>query len=527
MVRKVVLLLLSLLIAVPACAVPAEAATQCTVHYYYTSSDNPERVPNSTCGKYSGGQWRITPADVSQKVFTRTVGSKTVTYTFKGWYTNINCLGRNYAPGAETTELKPSAMSGSYTLNLYGKWIRSATDGEREKTDSEKKTLEKIETEKMEAEKTETEAGCSSISAYTFPEVGSTRSLEAISSSGFALCYSSSNPAVVSVDENGLMKANGAGTADITISCGEESGAVPASKTIAVSVPSFNSREAALAPWKHILIDTFFHINDRRYSFSRPGKYWKDSNGNWSGKTGGNGNTQSCITLPTVSLKRTGIISTDSGNIWLSSNMSSRPNGTVKSLQKNSKKLKITFPHKSLKSLAKSGGVRYGDIVCRSGHTFVFMGTDSTGSPLIFNGGTLRNIGNGTKVIWGHHDRMTSKIKKQIQNSNAQGDKWRSGVLSDSSFNGINTSGKNLNSAIHIVCSINTFTVKTSCVNGTISLGNNYMAGQDVTVTYAPSAGRTLDYVQVDGSNVDPSQYGSSYTFKSIEANHSINVVYR
>ena len=515
--RIIVLLLLSLLIAFPTCLVPVDAATVCSVNYYYTSTDNPEGVPDPTSGMFSGDKWKITPAEVSQMVYTKTVGAKTETYTFKGWYTNINCLGKKYTPGAETTELKPSVVNGTYTLNLYGKWKCSETGGEEGKQEGET----------IEEENAESVAGISSISAYTFPEVGSSRPLGAKSTSGSVLSYSSSNPAVVSVDENGLMKANGAGSAEITITCGGDAGADPISKTLAVSVPSFSSRETALVPWKHLLIDTFFHINDRKYSFSRPGKYWKDSNGNWSGKTGGNGNTQSCITLPTVSLKRTGIISADSGNIWLSSNMSSRPNGTVKSLQKTSKKLKITFPHKSLKSLVKSGGVRYGDIVCRSGHTFVFMGTDSKGNPLIFNGGTLRNIGNGTKVIWGHNDRLTSKVKKQIRDSNAQGDKWRKGILSDSSFNGINTSGKNLNNAIHIVCSINTFTVKTSCVNGTISLGNNYMAGQDVVVTYAPSAGRTLDYVLVDGNKVDSSQYGSSYTFKGIEANHSVDVVYR
>ena len=222
--RIIVLLLLSLLIAFPTCLVPVDAATVCTVNYYYTSTDNPEGVPDPTSGMFSGDKWKITPAEVSQMVYTKTVGAKTETYTFKGWYTNINCLGKKYTPGAETTELKPSVVNGTYTLNLYGKWKCSETGGEEGKQEGET----------IEEENADSVAGISSISAYTFPEVGSTRPLEAKFSSGSVLSYSSSNPAVVSVDENGLMKANGAGSADITITCVGDAGADPISRTVAV-----------------------------------------------------------------------------------------------------------------------------------------------------------------------------------------------------------------------------------------------------------------------------------------------------
>ena len=530
MSRRIVMLLLALLIAVPACSASAKTAVTCTVNYYYTSSENPEGGAKATKGTMSGSVWKITPARLSKSVYTKTLGNKTVTYTFKGWYTNINCLGKSYAPGVETKELIPSEVGGAYSLNLYGKWVCSESKTEIPATKVAAKAGNIQETEKQEDKLTANPAPAGeivSISAFTFSEVGAAKSLEAKTESGDVLQFSSNNPAVVSVDEAGIMKANGAGTAVITITQNEESGEEAVSKTIPVSVPAFQSREAALAPWRHILIDTFFHINGRKYSFSKPGKYWKDSKGNWSGKTGGSGKTQSCITLPTVSLKRTGIISTNSGSIWLSSNMSSKPNGTVKRLKRTSSKLRITYPHKSLKKLAKTGDVRYGDILCRSGHTFVYMGKNAEGKPLVYDGGTLRNIGNGTKVVWGHSGKLNEKIRKQIKASDAQGEKWRKGILSDGSFAGHGASGRNLHNAIHIVCSINTFSVKTSCVNGTISLGNNYMAGQSVNVNYEPSEGRTLESVQVDGKPVDVKRYATSYSFQNIGANHSVYVAYQ
>ena len=69
---------------------------------------------------------------------------------------------------------------------------------------------------------------------------------------------------------------------------------------------------------------------------------------------------------------------------------------------------------------------------------------------------------------------------------------------------------------MHIVCSINTFAVSTSCTNGTISPGNNYMAGEDVRVSYAPAEGKTLDYIEIDGKKTDASKYSSGYTFKNV-----------
>ena len=367
------------------------------------------------------------------------------------------------------------------------------------------------------------------MSAYTFPEAGASMSIGAKVSSGLGLKYNSSDAKIVAVDAKGVMRAKKAGTAEIMIVQEGDSGHEAVSRKVNVTVPAAGSREAALAPWRHVLIDTFFHINDRKYSHGDPGKYWKNEKGNWTGQTGKKGNTQSCVTISTVSLKRIGLLPHNSGCIWLSSNHGTKPNQTVVKLQSNSKTLAISYPHKSLKHLVQNDMIRYGDILCRSGHTFVYMGKDSGGHPLIYESGTQRDIGNGTCVIWGHHsgghaDKLTGKINKQIQQSNNIGAKWRKGKIGDAAFRGHRASGNNLNKPVHIVCSIRTFKVRTSCINGTITPGNIYMAGQSPTITFASVSGKPVEYVKVDGRKVKAK---SKYTFKKITADHTVAVKYK
>ena len=354
-------------------------------------------------------------------------------------------------------------------------------------------------------------------------------SIGAKASSGLGLKYKSSDDKVVAVDAEGLMKAKKPGVVKITIRQEGNSSYQAASKKVNVTVPSVGSREAALAPWRHVLIDTFFHINGRKYSHGNPGKYWTTKSGKWSGRTGKRGNTQSCVTLSTVALKRIGLLSRKSGCIWLSSNHGTKPNKTVRRLYRNSKTLAISYPHKSLKYLAQNDMIRYGDILCRSGHTFVYMGKDAGGHPLIYESGTRRDIGNGTCVVWGHHsgghaDKLTGKINKQIQRSDDVGAKWRKGEISDAAFRGHRASGKNLNKPVHIVCSIRTFKVRTSCINGTITPGNIYMAGESTTIKYDSVSGKSVEYVKVDGRKVNAK---SKYTFKKITADHSVAVKYK
>ena len=368
-----------------------------------------------------------------------------------------------------------------------------------------------------------------SMSAYTFPEAGASISIGAKASSGLGLKYKSSDAKVVAVDAKGVMRAKKAGTAEVMIVQEGDSGHEAVSRKVKVTVPEAGSREAALAPWRHVLIDTFFHINDRKYSHGDPGKYWKDKKGKWTGQTGKKGNTQSCVTISTVSLKRIGLLPHNSGCIWLSSNHGTKPNQTVRKLHENSKMLAISYPHKSLKHLAQNDMIRYGDILCRSGHTFVYMGKDSGGHPLIYESGSRRDIGSGTCVVWGHHsgghaDKLTGKINKQIQQSNSVGAKWRRGKIGDAAFRGHRASGNNLNKPVHIVCSIRTFKIRTSCINGTITPGNIYMAGESPTIKYSSVSGKPVEYVKVDGRKVKAK---SKYTFKKITADHTVAVKFK
>lgn len=496
MVRKIIIPLLILVLAICGTGITASGATMCTVHYYYTSSQNPEGVPRATTGTLNGATWKIKPASPARTVYTKNKNGRVMSYTFDGWYTNINCIGTKYLPGKETTSIVPVSSSGRYTVNLYGRWVYAESGGAtttKSTAPTTVKSTAQTPAKSTAAKSTVQTAAKSTATRSTTPAESTTKA--AVKSEPQAAPKKESAPVTVSVMKN-------------------------------------RSREEALAEWRHLLIDTFFHLNGRKYSFAAPGKYWKDSNGAWSGKTGRNGSTQSCITLPTVSLKRTGIISPSCGSIWLSSNMASTPNRTVKRLKKTSSMLSISYPHKSLKYMAAKGTVRYGDILCRSGHTFVYMGKDAGGHPLIYESGTHRDIGNGTGITWGHHsgghaNKLTGKINKQIKKSNAVGVKWRKGLISDTAFRGHRAAGKNLNKPIHIVCSINTFTVRTSCINGTISPGSSFMAGRDVCIAYAPLEGRTLDYIQVDGKKADAARYRSAYTFRRISSDHWISVVYK
>ena len=522
MIRKIIAAALLLVLAVSAAGTTASGTSGCSVRYYYTSSQNPEGVPAATTGVQSGSKWVIKPSGPSRTVYSKSKNGKTMTYTFDGWYANMNCRGTRYLPGRETTALVPLRSSGGYIVNLYGRWVYS--DGTKAARTIPKSVMSAKSASKAPAEPT------------TAPAEQATASGSPAANSKDGKPAKTDEAKSAKNDSSGEKQKNEsapAGAAPQNDAAGEEQvKEEPKKEPVTVNEMSNRSRAEVLSGWRHLLIDTFFYINGRKYSYAEPSKYWTDSRGVWNGKTGKKGNTQSCVTLTTVSLKRTGIISPGCGSIWFASNNSTKPNDTVKKLKKTSPFLTIFYPHKSLKHMAARGMVKYGDILCRSGHTFVYMGVDSGGHPLIYESGSHRDIGNGTAVTWGHHsgghaDKLTGKINKQIKKSNAVGDKWRRGQISDAAFAGHRASGNNLNKPVHIVCSIRTFTVRTSCTDGTITPGNTYMAGDNVNISYASAEGMKLDSVKVDGKSVDLSKYGSAFAFPKISSDHQISVVYR
>ena len=118
-----------------------------------------------------------------------------------------------------------------------------------------------------------------------------------------------------------------------------------------------------------------------------------------------------------------------------------------------------------------------------------------------------------------------STAKNQIAATKKIMDNWRNGKIADSKFAGVDASGSNYSSNLHIVVSIKTFTVKTSCDNGSITHSNLYMANQNVKISYKPNSGKKLSFIEVDGKKVSGNT--NSYTFSNINANHTIRVVYK
>ena len=162
-------------------------------------------------------------------------------------------------------------------------------------------------------------------------------------------------------------------------------------------------------------------------------------------------------------------------------------------------------------------------------HTFIWENPKN--DYRIYESGTVRRIGNGTTIVWGHDSRghahrITSSIKKQIAASDAQGRRWKKGQIKDSAFGGV-TSGYT-GTTVNILVNIRTFLVKTSCTNCTITKSNRYMAAQNVKVSYNGYGKKiksiTIDCKKLSASNLKKHQ--KSYTFKKLSGSHIIRVVY-
>ena len=80
---------------------------------------------------------------------------------------------------------------------------------------------------------------------------------------------------------------------------------------------------------------------------------------------------------------------------------------------------------------------------------------------------------------------------------------------------------------VTVVFEIDTFTIDTTVTNGTITADESGIPyGSDRTIAYSANAGYTLKSVKVDGVSVDIAAHPSSYTFKDIAANHTIEAVF-
>ena len=83
------------------------------------------------------------------------------------------------------------------------------------------------------------------------------------------------------------------------------------------------------------------------------------------------------------------------------------------------------------------------------------------------------------------------------------------------------------NHTVIVVFEINTYTIDTSVTNGTITADESGITyGSNRTITYDANDGYILRSVTVDGVEVDITVNPSTYTFSSINANHTVAVVY-
>lgn len=277
--------------------------------------------------------------------------------------------------------------------------------------------------------------------------------------------YSTSNSNVATVNAKGIIKSIGPGTATIKFN----------DKTIKVTVPPALSYVKAMAP----LVEACKIQAD--YSYKSNYK-WESYPTVPKSKTNG-----TCVTYVGCVLQRLNILP-EGKYIWhngsgygtgkitgtLTSNLAAKYlNNKRPSALKNELKLGDVVLHDDNKSGIKGDG----------GHIEIFADEiGSNGKAKYFSGG----YGSGHNTT----------------------------------INGWN------NRTILAIVRPKTYSVKTYCVDGTITASSLNLACQNVKVTYTPLSGKKLKQLLIDGKEVDITKYSTSYTFKNISTNHVVKAVF-
>ena len=315
----------------------------------------------------------------------------------------------------------------------------------------------------------------SDFDSYSFAKKEDTAELKAKSKDGKSLSYSSSNEEVATVDKNGKITAKKAGTTEITI---KEDGGT--SKKVKIVVPEIRSREDALQPWYDAMKAQRDATTNSKYG-------WDGSKQTIEGsKVKG-----TCITFPSVSLQRAGLL--DSGEYVTSQNGTNFSNSlkqrSINIIKRHSKSLEYIDLGSGKTANELGNDLKKGDIVNYSTHTQVYMGKNKEGKRLYNTAGRIYG-GNSNKAKLNH---------------------------ASSSYD---------NKKIGMIFRIKTYNVYASCKNGTVSGNNKYMAMQDAKITYKPDSGKKLKSVTVDGKQIDISKHPTEYTVKNIQAEHNIEIIF-
>lgn len=248
----------------------------------------------------------------------------------------------------------------------------------------------------------------------------------------------------------------------------------------------FRTRRQAMQPW--------YDKCEEQRDWSYNARYdW----GKWDKTIKGSKDYGTCITYPSVVAMRTGMIKEGRYITFSGSDHDSKAtlddfwNYTMKSLATINSKFwrSVKYPNKTTAELVKEGKIKEGDIIGFMGHTSMYAGKDKNGNLLFNNAGHAAGI---------YGDKPGSNRAVLNQKSSYM-----------------------TNRKVYGVFSVNTFYVMTKCEGGTITKCDQYMAGQNVTITIKPSKG-TVKSLKVDGKVVTA---GTSYTFKAIDANHTIEAV--
>lgn len=310
---------------------------------------------------------------------------------------------------------------------------------------------------------------------YTMREPGQTLKITPKTSDGSKCAFASSNPKVVTVDKTGKIKAVAAGTATITIKAGT------ATRSFPVTVPKLKS-------WAEI-------VKPVAEAATAQAKQMADFTYEWKGAAyqtiAASKKFGTCVTFANCVLYRLGILK-EKSFIYQDADGDVTYNGATAALRNDcrarAKKYLIVHRVRNVRPYALRNELRRGDILMYTRGTI----KAGPGSHIcIFTG----KFDGQDAIVW-DNNWAKKKMKGEIH----------------------------FNQPLDSYIRIRWFKVRTECDNGTISLSNNYLAAETVTVKYS---GKTaLKSVTVDGKKVDIKKYPTSYTFRDLKADHTIKVVF-
>ena len=310
---------------------------------------------------------------------------------------------------------------------------------------------------------------------YTMREPGQTLKITPKTSDGSKCTFSSSNTKVATIDRNGLIKAIAPGMATITVKAGT------ATRTFPLTVPKLKS-------WNEIAEPVYKAAVAQAKQMANFSYEWKGAAHQTIADSKRFG---TCVTYANCVLYRLGILR-EKSFIYQDADGDVTYNGATAALRNDcrarAKKYLIVHRVRNVRPYALRNELRRGDILMYTRGTI----KAGPGSHICIFTGKF----DGTDAIVWDNNWARKKMKSEIH----------------------------FNQPLDSYIRIRWFKVRTECDNGTISLSNNYLADETVTIKY--SGAKPLKSVTVDGKKVDIKKYPSSYTFKNLKADHTIKVVF-